>query len=146
MNKQKALDEAKQEYEKSLKQIETAQKVCDKVDSLLPKGWESSYCDEYLEFRNFALITPAIEFRVVCDIIEKATGEKLNRSASGSKRTPVITAHLYSNFGNSAWFTIWVESRPDDTCKLTFKRSWNLTPVADPTCLGIRKEKKEIRI
>ena len=139
MDKEQALKEAKDSFNRVLANIEAAQKICDKVDSLLPEGWQSKFWGgDYLEFCPlYPHKASAAEFRMVCDLVEKATGKKLGRSATGNKTYPKLSASGYYNFGlDGARFSLWVQSEADDTCKITFKRTWETKVIADENCLG----------
>lgn len=141
MDKQKALEETREEYEKSLKQIEVAFKISEEINPFLPEGWMSYFfAGDILEFKssNSHATSPA-EFRTVADLVEKITGQKLSRCAKGDKKHQKLTAFTFAGF-DGIWLSLYVEASPDDTCKFTFKRTWTVEPVADERCLGIRKE------
>lgn len=138
MDKKQALKKAKEAYQQILANIEIAQKICDKVDLLLPLGWHSRFFGEfYLEFRPlYPHKASAAEFRTVCDIVEKITKVKLHRRASGDEDKPRLVASNYYDFGNDAWLSMWVESSADETCKITFREEKKLFAIADERCLG----------
>jgi len=141
MEKEIALKDAKERLERTLLSIDVAQKICDKVDPLLPAGWHSIFFGEqYLEFCPlYEHKASSAEFRTVCDLVEKATGKKLSRRASGTKDDPRLIASDYGHFENDAWLTLWVEQDADDTCKINFKRTWEIKPIADERCLGLSR-------
>jgi len=142
MDKERALVAASERLEKTLSSINMAQKICDKIDPLLPPNWHSNFItEEYLEFCPFhGHKASSAEFRTVCDLVEKFTGKKLARRASGTKDKPRLIASNYGQFGNDAWLSLWVEQYADDTCKITFKRTWKTEPIADEDCLGRTKQ------
>lgn len=144
MDKKQAIESAKEVYENNLQQIEAAYKICEKVDPFLPIGWASSYDLRYttLSFDGEAGGSAA-EFRVVCGHIERATGEKLNRGVGGGKRYQYLYAAGWiwlDGMNNS--IQIRVELNRPHGCKVTFKRSWSVTPMVDEACLGIHKPKE----
>jgi len=142
MEKEMALKDAEETFRRILAKIEVAQEICDKVDSLLPPNWHSKFWGEsYLEFCPLhPYQASSAEFRTVCDLVEKATGNKLFRRASGTKDNPQLIASNYCQFGNDAWLTLWVESRADDDCKITYKRTWGTKAIADENCLGVNRQ------
>lgn len=141
MDKEMALKNAKRMFDQALSSIEIAQKICDKVDQLLPLEWNSKFLEpNYLEFSPLYPHKPSsAEFRTVCDLVEKAIGTKLGRRASGTKDNPRLIASAYRDFEKDAWLSIWVESHADDTCKITYKRTWKTKAIADEHCLGVSK-------
>lgn len=144
MDKQRAIEQAKIAHEKTLNIIEASQKICDKVDFLLPKNWESYCSGEWLDFKPvYPHKASSAEFRMVCDIVEKATGKKLQRYAQGTKESHKLVGSIFGRHEEGLWFSLSVESRADDTCKITFKRTWKTEAIADPKCLGIREEAKK---
>jgi len=138
MDKETALKEAEESLRRVLANIEVAQKICDKVDPLLPANWHSTFWgSHYLEFNPlYSHKASSAEFRAVCDLVEKVSGRRLYRRASGNKDNPKLIATNHSNFGNDTWLSLWVESRADDTCKITYKRTWETKAIADENCLG----------
>ena len=142
MDKEMALKDATGTFERTLVTIEEAQKICNRVDSLLPQGWHSQFWrGDFLEFCPlYPHKASSAEFRTVCDLVEKVTGRKLGRRASGTKGNPKLIASNHSNFGNDTWLTLWVESRADDDCKITYKRTWETKAIADENCLGASRQ------
>lgn len=141
MDKEMALKDAEKKFRQTLSSIDKAQEICDKVDSLLPPKWHSKFIvGDYLEFCPLYPHKPSsAEFRTVCDLVEKVIEKELSRRASGNKDNPQLIASGYFNFGNDVWLSIWVESDADDTCKITFKRTWETKPIADENCLGLNR-------
>lgn len=137
MEKAKALAEAKQVYYDSLVKIEAAEKFCAKIDPLLPKGWHSAYGADsgQLEFCKREKAN-AIEFRVVCDLVEKVTGCKLSRGIGNSGYLYGWAWHWFTDHKN---MDIRVELGRPEGCKITYKRKWTKELVVDEACLGIRK-------
>lgn len=145
MNKETALKDAKETFNQSLANIKAAQKICNAVDSLLPQGWHSKFFSgEYLEFCPlYPHEASSAEFRMVCDLLEKTTGEKLDRRASGDKSNPKLVATKYYRLGDDVRLILWVESSADDTCKIAYKRTWEMKAIADENCLGLSRVRVE---
>ncbi len=144
MNKETALKDAKETFSQSLANIEAAQKICNAVDSLLPQGWHSKFFGgEHLEFCPlYPHKASSAEFRMVCHLVEKATGEKLDRHARGDKSNPRLVATKYYQLGSDddVRLVLWVESSADDTCKIVYKRTWEMKAIADERCLGLNRQ------
>jgi len=143
MDKEKALEETKEAYEKALIRIDEAKKVCKKIEPLLPEGWYSIFDSElhYLEFTRLGKAN-AIEFRVVCNHVEKALGMKLYRGVSGNTKPHLYAWEWYYPKGKDLYLTIRVELNKPEGCKITYKRKWSKEPVVDKACLGIRETKE----
>lgn len=141
MNKELALKDAERKFRESLRSIEIAQEICDKIDSLLPANWHSEFLEpNYLTFRPIhSHKASSAEFRMACDLVEKVIKRKLDRHASGDKNSPRLVASNYGYFENDIWLSIWVESDVDDTCKITFKRTWETKAIASEDCLGLSR-------
>ena len=143
MDKQQAIKETKEAYEKSLVIIDEAEKVCKKIEPLLPKEWYSIYHSKYqqLEFTRLGK-ADAIEFRVVCDLVEKALDVKLYRGIAESMDKYLYAWDWYYPEGKNVCLDVRVELNKPEGCKITYKRKWSKEPVVDEACLGIRKEKE----
>jgi len=141
MDKTKALEEAKEIYEVNLTKIAEAERICEKVDSLLPKGWHSEFSAKsgQLEF-NKKEKAHAIEFRVVCGLVEKAIGGGLHRGV-GSLGSTYLYGWAWHWFGDGrVSLDVRVELSKPEGCKIKYKRTWEKKPVVDDACLGIQKE------
>ena len=140
MDKIKALKETEELHEDSLAKIAEAERICEKIDSLLPKGWYSEFIAGIgqLEFGKIEKAN-AIEFRAVCGLVEKAIGCKLNRGIGECGNTYLYgwTWHWFNN--NRKSLDIRVELNKPEGCKIEYKRTWEKKLVVDDACLGIRK-------
>ena len=149
MDKQKVIEEAREKYDEALKRIKLADKVCKKIEPHLPKGWKT---DEGLLVQwgqiNFYKHEKAnaLEFRVVCDMVEKVLGKTSMRWIRGNKnnQTLVSLVSIRPEDGN-VFLDVHVELGNPEGCEVTFKRKWETKAVVDDACLGIRKA-KEARI
>ena len=89
MNKIASLIEARNIFEDTKIEIEAAEKICKKIDPLLPPTWKSNFiigmwrgllfCCHAESFLEPEKNRPSIDFRYVCDLVEKATSTKVNR-------------------------------------------------------------------
>ena len=146
MNKENLAKEAKEEYDNALQKIKLADKVCKKVEPQLPKGWKTH---EGLLVRWGQIVfckhkkANALEFRVVCDMVEKVLGKTLMRWVRGDKdrQTLVGYAGIRSEDGNVS-IDVHVELGNPEGCNVTLKRTWETRVVVDEACLGIRKAKE----
>lgn len=145
MDKEKALEETRLMYEGGLAIIDEAEKICKKVDPLLPKDWHSVFYAKHqqIEFTRLGE-ADAMEFRVVCDLVEKVIGKKLYRGVSGTFG-PYLYGWEWIHLKGGGCLDVRVELNKPEGCKITLKRKWRKEPVVDEACLGIRKE-KEARI
>ena len=145
MNKEEALKKAKETYEKTIEKINLAEKLCKIVDPLLPSGWKSEF-QSYFQEVEFSKdeSSDAIEFRVVCDTLEKITGYELSRRIGGDKENQHLFAYgHYDNPNGHSWITVNINLNKPEGCKITFKRTWETKPIVDEKCLGIHKEVKD---
>lgn len=144
MIKKKLLEEAKSRYETRVRKINAGFKLYQKVKPVLPKSWGCSFSIIWNELQfsraHDGTKANALEFRVVCDLIEKATGKPMQRSAHGNKES-----------GHSLYGSSWVKidremvnvsvslTRPEG-CKVEYVEVTETRAVVDDECLGIRKE------
>ena len=146
MDKKKVIEEARETYDEALQKIELADEVCKKVESHLPKGWKThegllvkwgqiNFCKN--EKAN------ALEFRVVCDMVEKVLGKTLMRWVRGDKDRQTLIGYvgIRSEDGNVS-IDVHVELGSPEGCEVTFKRKWETKAIVDDACLGIRKAKE----
>jgi len=120
-----------------LAKIEASVKFCAKIDPLLPEGWHSKYESNLGQLEFFKREKAnAVEFRVVCDLVEKATGCKLHRGIGNSG---YLWGWDWSCFDDNRHLDIRVELGMPEGCKITYKRKWTKEAVVDEACLGIRK-------
>ena len=143
MDKKKVMEEAKENYDEALERIKLADKACKKIEPHLPKGWKAN---EGLLVRwgqiNFCKTekADALEFRVVCDMVEKVLGKTLMRWVRGDKdrQTLIGYAPILSK-DRSTSIDVHVELGNPEGCEVTFKRTWETKAIVDDACLGIRK-------
>jgi len=144
MDKQKAIEESKEAYEKALATIDEAEKVCKKIEPLLSPGWYSIFYVSrgQLEFTREGK-ADAIEFRVACDLVERALGIKLFRGI-GQSIGPYLYAHewIYPK-ATGVSLNVRVELNRPEGCKITYKRKWTKMPIVDEVCLGISQERRQ---
>ena len=144
MDKAKVIKEAREKYDDALKRIKLADKICKKVEPHLPKGWkvyegllvtwgQINFCKNKK--------ANALEFRVVCDLVEKVLSKTLMRWIRGDKDNQALVgyAHIWSE-DREASIDVQVELGNPEGCKMMFKRTWETKAVVDDACLGIRKE------
>jgi len=143
MDKEKVKKEAREKYDEALQRIELADKVCKKVEPHLPKGWKTyegllvawgqiNFCKN--EKAN------ALEFRVVCDMVEKILNKTLMRWVRGDKdRQNLIGYACVRSEDREVSIDVHVELGSPEGCKVTFKRRWETKAVVDDACLGIKK-------
>ena len=143
MDKKKLIKEVKENYDATLERIKLADKVCKKVEPHLPKGWK---VDEGM-LVNWGQINfcknekaNALEFSVVCDIVEKILGKTLMRWVRGDKdRQNLIGYTSIRSEDRAVYLDVHVELGNPEGCEVTFKRKWETKAVVDDACLGIRK-------
>jgi|GEM_PF-3765429 len=141
MDMAKALEEAKKLHKNLLVKIVEAERICEKVDPLLPKGWHSEFSAKsgQLEF-NKKEKAHAIEFRVVCGLVEKAIGGGLHRGV-GNLGNTYLYGWAWHWFGDGrVALDVRVELNKPEGCKVTYETVSEKKPVVDEACLGIRKE------
>jgi len=147
MNYEEVKIRARERYEGALKEIELCKEIADKIIPSLPDGWDCRI-DETI----FSLYitkgwrsetgTDAGEFKLVCKLVENATGEKLNKSArvkDGGNNLFCLLAEKYIE-KNEICIGVNVnlyhpENMPD--CKIEWKRRWRKEAVISDECLGI---------
>ena len=146
MDKQKVTEEARENYYEALKKIELADKVCKKVEPHLPKGWKTHEgflvkWGQIMFYKNEK--ANALEFRVVCDMVEKVLGKTLMRWVRGNKNSQSLIGYtgIRSEDGEVS-IDVHVELGNPEGCKVAFKRTWETRAVVDEACLGIRKAKE----
>ena len=149
MDKEKVIKEAKEKYEEALERINLADKVCKKVEPHLPEGWKTT--EELLVSWgqiNFFKTEKAnaLEFRVVCNMVEKVLGKASMRWIRGNKdnQTLVGYTHIWSE-DRGVSIDVHVELGNPDGCKVTLKRRWETRAVVDDACLGIRQKEVEVK-
>jgi len=146
MDKKKLIKEVKENYDDTLERIKLADKVCKKVEPHLPKGWKA---DEGM-LVNWGQINfcknekaNALEFRVVCDMVEKVLSKTLMRWVRGDKdRQNLIGYTSIRSEDRAVYLDVHVELGNPEGCEVTFKRKWETKAVVDDACLGIRKAKE----
>lgn len=139
MNYEKAKRMAKRRYRERLVTIGMAKKIADKVTPLLPQGWECKLDNIgfWLEFEKWGSPVDAMEFRVVCDLIERAIGQKLQRKAMG-ERSLRAEISLMPNPHRYLYIQVYLGNTKG--CKIIKKKEMRITYVADPKCLGLTGE------
>lgn len=143
MNKQKVMKEAKGKYDEALKRIKLADKICKKIEPHLPKGWKTHEgllvrWGQVEFYKNEK--ADALEFRVVCNMVEKILGKSLRRFVRGdeSRQTLVGYVSIWSK-DRDVTIDVHVELGNPEGCEVTFKRTWENKPTVDDACLGIRE-------
>ncbi|GAH47612.1 unnamed protein product [marine sediment metagenome] len=143
MDKEKVIKEAREKYDEALQRIKLADKICKKIEPHLPKGWKTH---EGLLVNWGQIIfgkeekANALEFRVVCDMVEKALGKTLMRWVRGDKsRQNLIGYTLIRSEDGEVSIDVHVELGNPEGCEVTFKRTWETKAVVDDACLGIRQ-------
>ena len=143
MDKQKVIKEAKEKYDEAIKKIKLADKVCKAIEPHLPKGWKT-YEGLLIRWGQIEFCknekADALEFRVVCNLVESILNKTLMRFVRGDKDRQTLVGYI----------TIWSEDRDvgidvhvelgnPEGCEVTFKRTWETKPIVDDACLGIRQ-------
>lgn len=139
----KAVEETKKMYEQGLAIVDEAEKICKAVDPRLPKDWYSVFHvnQRQVEFTRLGE-ADALEFRVVCDLVEAIVGTKLHRGI-GALYDTYLYGWQWLHPEGGGTLDIRVELNKPDGCKITYKRKWSKEPVVDEACLGIRKVPEE---
>jgi len=143
MDKQKVMKEARENYDEALEKIKFADKVCKKIEPHLPKGWKT-YEGLLVRWGQIEFSknekANALEFRVVCDMVEKVLDKTLMRWIRGDKnrQTLVGCVSIWSEEKN-VHIDVHVELGNPEGCKIILKRTWETNPIVDDACLGIRK-------
>jgi len=141
MNKQGAIELAELFHRERIREIEAADKISKKVDPLLPKGWVSKMEARYgnLVFTKGEKADVA-EFRVVCGLVEKATGKTVTRSGAGGKHYIELEGNCFFDVSTKDdgvnFLTVRIKMNPDDSCKFTLKRHWYTEAHPSEGCLG----------
>jgi len=148
MNKQEAIKEAKERHEKTLKRIELAAQVDEKLKQILPEGWKTGYVlewDGYLisKFDDEKSMGD-LEFRVISSFLEKILGkENVKRKpwVVGDVVFCLLTEATYQKDG----ITLPIEVRlfQPKSCKIEYKEVTKKEAIVDPACLGIQEEALE---
>lgn len=143
MDKQKAIEEAREKYDEAIKQIELADEVCKKVEPHLPEGWKTNE-SLLVQWGQIAFIKTekvnALEFRVMCNMVEKLLGRTLMRWIRGDKNNQDLIGYLwFQSEDRKTSIDVHVELGNPEGCKIILKRTWETKPVVDDACLGIRK-------
>jgi len=135
-----SLKEAKSIYDKTRKEIEVAFEISKKVEPLLPPKWESNFIIG--GWRGLLFIchkeAPAMELKLVCSLVEKATGIKPKRGSyiyeeslfwlSGSVKYPIGEGH---------YLTIYIRHCEPKDCKLEIEEKLVKMAKVSDDCLGI---------
>jgi len=143
MDKQKVLKETRENYDDTLERIKLADKVCKKVEPHLPEGWKT---DEGM-LVNWGQINfckhkkaNALEFRVVCNMVEKILNKTLMRWVRGNKDRQILVGFVgIHSEDRSVYVDVHVELGNPEGCEVTLKRTWETKAIVDDACLGIRK-------
>jgi len=83
-------------------------------------------------------IVASVEFRVACDLVERALGIKLHRGIGESVGTYLYAHEWIYPEGTGVTLNVRVELNRPEGCKITYKRKWTKEPIVDEACLGIR--------
>lgn len=143
MNKEKVRKEAREDYDEALERIKLADKVCKKIEPHLPKGWKT-YEGLLVKWGQINFCknekADALEFRVVCDLVEKVLNKTLMRWVRGDKsRQNLIGYTSIRSEDRNVSIDVHVELGNPEGCEVTFKRTWETKAVVDDACLGIRQ-------
>lgn len=143
MEKEKVIKEAKEKHDEVLQRIELADKVCKKVEPHLPKGWKT-YEGLLVTWGQINFYKTekanALEFRVVCDMVEKVLDKTLMRWVRGDKDRQTLIGYTtaYSE-DRETYIDVHVELGNPEGCEIMLKRTWKTEAVVDDACLGIRQ-------
>ena len=146
MDKQKVMEEAREKYNEVIKKIKLADKVCKAIESHLPKGWKT-HTGSLIRWGQIEFCknekADALEFRVVCNMVENVLGKTLMRFVRGDKdkQTLVGFITIWSK-DEDVHIDVHVELGNPEGCEVTLKRTWETIAVVDDACLGIRKAKE----
>lgn len=143
MDKEKVIKKAKEKYDEAIKRIELADKVCKIVESHLPKGWDT-YTGLLIKWGQIEFCknerANALEFRVVCNMVEKVLGKTLARFVRGDKDRQTLVGYVsVRSEDKETSIDVHVELGNPEGCEVTFKRTWETKPIVDEACLGLRK-------
>ena len=128
----------KREYRQGLISLAMAKKVADKIEPLLPRGWNCSmFLGTWLSIEKTEEMVHASEFRVVCDLVEKVTGKKVERSARSEK---MLKGEVWIKEKLNRYLHIEIYLADVDGCRIERKQETREVYVASPECLGIRQE------
>lgn len=132
----KARKEMKRDYKERLGRLDWYEKFIEKINPVLPHGWILNVTNTpWLTITRYNNIVPAIEFRTVCDFVEKITRHKVQREAF---HKDTLVGKL-SFFQGTSWVTVRILAGSVD-CEIKEEEVTEKQYVASPECLGIRKE------
>ena len=147
MNYEEAKISAKKRHERALKEIELCKEIADRVTPSLPDGWECRIDDVIF---NLDITkgwydqagADAGEFKLVCKLVENATGEKFKKSAEanyGKNKLYFLKADKYVTRNGICTGVNVILYHPDNMpdCKIEWKRRWRKEAVISDECLGI---------
>ena len=150
MDTKKYQRRAKAAYVRSLRHIATCKNLAKKVEPLLPKGWKFSVDTTFhiIRIEKFDLEekgTDSHEFKLVCKLLEKALGEKLeNRHGTATKKEIVTSLQASGCYRmDRRYVSVYIclmnpENMPD--CEITWKRKWTKEAILSDACLGLNPE------
>jgi len=134
MDTQQAIKTAKRTFRENLVSIGLANKVAKKLSPHLPGGWRCEIdWPGRLEISKWTRAN-AIEFRVVCDLVEKIINKKLSREAAGEN---YLKGSILLNPNIHRWLSITVYMGQVEGCKIIKKEEVRTYYEADPNCLGV---------
>ena len=137
---EKAKIRLKRAYRKKLISLGMAKRVVDKIEPLLPKGWNCLVDDfGWLYISKQKRNTHASEFRMACNLVEDITEEKVDRMAA-SKDSLSGSCSILKGY---RYLHIEIDVCGVDGCKIEQKEKMETYYVASPGCLGFRQ--KEVR-
>lgn len=132
--------ENKKIYQRSIAEIKKAKEIVDKVDGLLPAGWESDYICGMWRGLLFSCSEKqsSLEFKLVCKLIEKATATKLKRNPwiegkllfclKGETFVPISELHN---------LTVQVRMMNPTECTLEYEEKTVTVAKMSDDCLGL---------
>jgi len=147
MNYEEVKISAKRRYEQALKEIELCKEIADKITPSLPDGWDcridETIFNLYITKGLHSLASAdAGEFKLVCKLVESATGVKLKKRAEAvysENRLYSLGADKYvTRNGVCTGVNVTLyhpENMPD--CKIEWKRRWTKEAIISDECLGI---------
>ena len=128
MNKQEALEQ----IERMKNAIDTADKLCQKIDPLLPKGWKSYLQSDNLFNLWFAGNSGGKNtFKKVCSLVAQATGCKITREIR------LIDKNLPYLWGQTHYkgLTIYINQDDVSSCEFTITKKRQIQYEITTDCL-----------
>lgn len=147
--KYQALKEALMIHRETKAEIHLAHQIASKLEPMLPRGWETSFIigmwrglcvsfhspyDENMK----KIKSSALDFKLVCSLVEKAAGVKVHKSPW------MIDDTLFALKGSAEVFvdkdhklTISIRHHSPSDCKLEYETKEVRIAKVDDACLGL---------